>query len=65
MEEKSKTQLDAPLAFLTWWLGEAGLARRVADEALTIDPDCVLAQLIRQAVDNHVTPGWKKPGQIR
>lgn len=65
VEEKSKTQLDATLAFLTWWMGEAGLARRVADEALSIDPDCVLAQLIRQAVDNHVTPGWTKPGQTR
>lgn len=65
VEEKIKTQLDATLAFLTWWLGEAGLARRVADEALSIDPDCVLAQLIRQAADNHVTPGWTKPGQTR
>lgn len=65
VEEKSKTQLDATLAFLTWWLGEAGLARRVADEALSIDPDCVLAQLIRQTADNHVTPGWTKPGQTR
>ena len=58
VEEKSKTQLDATLAFLTWWLGEAGLARRVADEALSIDP-------IRQSVDNHVTPGWTKPGRTR
>lgn len=32
---------------------------------LSIDPDRVLAQLIRQAVDNHVTPGWTKPGQTR
>lgn len=65
MEDQRKTQLDATLAFLAWWLGYPLIAHQVADEALHADPDCVLAQLIRQAVDSHVTPGWKRHSTTR
>ena len=46
---------------IQWWRGDGVRARAALRTALDIDPNYRLAQLVTQALDAGLAPGWLRP----
>ena len=46
------------LAWMAWWLGDGAASRALVERSLQADPGHRLAQLLGEALDRGVPPGW-------
>lgn len=48
------------LGVLAWWAGDGARAGVRVDQALALDPNYRLAQLLEQVIQNGLAPGWAR-----
>lgn len=48
------------LGLLAWWAGDGARAGVRVDQALSLDPNYRLAQLLEQVIHNGLAPGWAR-----